>query len=122
MQINLPANGLYIPDYDQEKARCIEFIKSFADQRLHDDTVHGKLKYMRALQRVANKESKLIELELDDIKEYFSAQKDAHFIERIQRNTATYVSIFSEVIDHNMPQPTVNFKEEDLSTFDVLME
>jgi hypothetical protein len=52
----------------------------------------------------------------------FRAQKDAHFIERIQRNTATYVNIFSEVIDNNMPQPTVNFKDEDLSTFDVLME
>jgi len=44
------------------------------------------------------------------------------FIERIQKNTATYVNLFCHVIDENMPQPTVNFKDEDLTTFDVLME
>lgn len=44
------------------------------------------------------------------------------FIERIQRNTTTYVNLFSQVIDENLPAPTVNFKEEDLTTFDVLME
>lgn len=44
------------------------------------------------------------------------------FLDRIQRNSATYVNLFSTVIDENMPLPTVNFKEEDLTTFDVLME
>lgn len=34
----------------------------------------------------------------------------------------TYVNLFSQIIDENMPVPTVNFKEEDLTTFDVLME
>ena len=43
-------------------------------------------------------------------------------MERIIRNTATYVNIFSQIIDDNLPQPTVNFKEEDMNTFDVLME
>jgi len=44
------------------------------------------------------------------------------FLDRIQRNTQTYVNLFSQVVDENMPQATVNFKDEDLSSFDVLME
>lgn len=43
-------------------------------------------------------------------------------MERIQKNTATYANLFSNVIDELMPQATVNFKDEDLTTFDVLME
>ena len=52
----------------------------------------------------------------------FSAAKDVNFVERITRNTDRYIKIFSNVIDEKMPQPTVNFKEEDLSTFDLLMD
>ena len=32
-----------------------------------------------------------------------------------------YVSLFASVIDANMPQPTVNFREDQLTTFEILM-
>lgn len=32
-----------------------------------------------------------------------------------------YVSLFSHAIDQNMPQPTVNFREDQLTTFEILM-
>lgn len=32
-----------------------------------------------------------------------------------------YVSLFSQAIDQNMPQPTVNFREDQLTTFEILM-
>jgi len=38
------------------------------------------------------------------------------------RNTATYVNIFSQVVDDNLPKPTINFKDEDLTSFDLLMD
>jgi hypothetical protein len=47
--------------------------------------------------------------------------KDIGFLERIQSNTMRYISLFSQVIDANMPQPQRNFKDDDYTTQDVLM-
>jgi len=122
MQISLPSNQLYLPDYEAEKSRCIDFITTFQDPRLPEDPIHSKLKYQILMQRVANKESKLIGVDLEDIKEFFSATKDLGFVERLLSNTARYVSLIAQVIDQHMPMASVNFKEEDLSTFDVIMQ
>ena len=73
-------------------------------------------------QRIANKETKLIEIELDDIKEFFSATRDKNFVERVVKNTTTYVGLFASIIDQNMPKPSVNFREEDLTRYDLIME
>jgi hypothetical protein len=40
MQINLPVNQLYLPDYEAEKSRCVDFITTFEDPALEEDTVH----------------------------------------------------------------------------------
>lgn len=50
------------------------------------------------------------------------AQRDASFVERITRNAATYVKLFHDVIDSVMPKPTLNFRDEDLTSFDVIMD
>lgn len=71
---------------------------------------------------MANKERKLLELEIDDVKDFFSANRDHGFIERIMKNAATYCKIFNEVIDVHMPNPSLNFREEDLTSFDVIMD
>ena len=63
----------------------------------------------------------MIEIEIDDIKDFFSAARDSAFVERVLINTSRYVDIFSQVIDQNMPRPTVNFREEDQQPFDILM-
>jgi hypothetical protein len=73
-------------------------------------------------QRVANKESKILEVELDDIREHFSAARDSSFIDRVMANTLRYVELMAVVCDQNMPKPSVNFREEDLTSFDVLMQ
>ena len=38
------------------------------------------------------------------------------------RNAATYVKLFNEVLDAHMPKPSLNFRDEDLTSFDVIME
>lgn len=38
------------------------------------------------------------------------------------KNAATYVKIFNEVIDVHMPNPSLNFRDEDLTSFDVIMD
>jgi hypothetical protein len=62
-----------MPDYDMEKHKCADFITTFEDPRLNVDSLHGKLKYMRLLQSVANRDTKLIEIEMDDIRDHFSS-------------------------------------------------
>ena len=71
---------------------------------------------------MANKQSKTVHIEVEDIKEFFTAAKDQGFVNRIMINTTRYVDLISKKIDELMPQPTVNFKEEDLSTFEVIMQ
>lgn len=71
---------------------------------------------------MANRESRLIEIEIDDIKEFFSANRDHGYVERIIKNANTYVKIFNEVIDLLMPKASTNFRDEDLTSFDVIME
>ena len=33
-----------------------------------------------------------------------------------------YVSLFSMMIDKNMPSPSINFREDQLSTFEIIMQ
>jgi hypothetical protein len=37
-------------------------------------------------------------------------------------NTSRYVDLLSKTIDEHMPNSNINFKEEDLSTFEVIMQ
>ena len=53
---------------------------------------------------------------------FYSSAKDVPFVERVLINTSRYVSLFSLVVDKNMPNPTINFKDDDLSSFDVIMQ
>jgi DNA replication licensing factor MCM7 len=53
---------------------------------------------------------------------YFSGHTDRGFVERVVTNTARYIALFSQAIDTNMPSPSINFNDEDLSTFDIIMQ
>jgi len=74
------------------------------------------------MQEIANKSSKTLEIAVEDIKEFFTAAKDQGFVERVLINTSRYVDLLSKIVDELMPGPTVNFKDEDLSTFEVIMQ
>jgi len=77
---------------------------------------------MTQLQKVANRENLQIEIELEDLKEFFDSARDHGFVERIRTNTARYMAIFSEVIDKHMPQPSREFTEDEHSCFDIVMQ
>ena len=62
---------------------------------------------MIQLQRVANKQSEVIDIEMDDLKEFFDTVADIGFIDRVEKNTTRYIKLFSEVIDNAMPEPSV---------------
>jgi DNA replication licensing factor MCM7 len=77
---------------------------------------------MIQLQKVANRQSNIIEIELDDLKEFFATIRDMRFVERVRINTSRYIGLFSSVIDTAMPMPTVQAREEDQTTFDIVMQ
>ena len=58
---------------------------------------------MTMLQKVANKESAIIEIELEDLKEFFDSIRDIGFVERVRINTTRYIALFSSIIDQAMP-------------------
>jgi uncharacterized glyoxalase superfamily protein PhnB len=55
------------------------------------------------LQKVANKESQIIEIELEDLKEFFDSIRERGFVERVRINTTRYIALFSSIIDQSMP-------------------
>jgi len=85
----------YLPDYDGEINKCTDFITTFQDPSIKEDPIHGKLKYMATLQKVANKQLEGIEIELEDIREFFNSAKDSGFVERVRINTTRYINLFS---------------------------
>lgn len=71
---------------------------------------------------MANRESKLVEVELDDLRDHFSAARDGSFLDRVLKNTVRYVELFSLTCDQQMPKPTKNFSDQDYTPFDVIMQ
>ena len=55
------------------------------------------------LQKIANKETGVIEIELEDLKEFFDSIRDIGFVERVRINTTRYIALFSSIIDQAMP-------------------
>lgn len=122
LQVN---RDVYTPDYDGEINKCTEFITSFQDPsitRNKEDPIHGKLKYMTKLQNVANRSTIIIEIELEDIREFFDQAKDSGFVKRVCVNTHRYVQLFSTIIDQHMPAPSINILEDSLSATEITMQ
>ena len=114
-----------MPDYDGETKRCSDFITTFSDPsipREQFDPIHGNLKYMTMLQSVVNKKLDMIIIEMDYLREFFNANKDQGFIERVRMNTQRYIKLFSSVIDSNLPLPSEQIDEDKLTTFDIVMQ
>jgi hypothetical protein len=73
-------------------------------------------------QQVVDKKKNLISIELDDLHEFFNAVRDRGFVERVKQNTSRYIKLFSNVIDANLPYPSRQFSDEELSSFDIVMQ
>ncbi|TCD67279.1 Mcm2-7 hexameric complex component [Steccherinum ochraceum] len=85
----------------------------FADLGLdeEDENPANRLKYMKQLQKVANREQQMLVIELEDIHQFEGNVAD--LVGRIRNNTRRYVQLFSEVVDKIMPTPTKDISEHD---------
>ncbi|XP_021768765.1 DNA replication licensing factor MCM7 [Chenopodium quinoa] len=96
-------------DYEQDRGLARDFLVNFAD-------IHGEAKYMNILQDVANRKSRAIQIDLEDLYNY--KDSDDEFVRKVTENTKRYIGIFAEAIDELMPEPTEPFVDDD---HDILM-
>ncbi|KAL7283687.1 hypothetical protein ACG7TL_003123 [Trametes sanguinea] len=120
-------------DYNAEKDRIKQFLSTFTsrdkdlienmaniDLQDDDDTPlrTKNIKYMDQLQRIANREQEMLVIDLEDISEH--ERTVAELVSRIRKNARRYVSLFSDVVDELMPQPTKDISEHD-EVIDVIL-
>ncbi|KAK7034043.1 DNA replication licensing factor MCM7 [Paramarasmius palmivorus] len=131
--MSLPVYHLDV-DYEAEKDKINNFLSTFKSTEKDLDTTFSNihisddddgaqsellsLKYMRQLQRIANRDQQMLLIDLEDI--HTHEGNVAELVERIQQNTRRYVSLFSEVVDKLMPTPTKDISDQD-EVIDVLL-
>ncbi|KAH0782155.1 hypothetical protein KY290_001753 [Solanum tuberosum] len=96
-------------DFNRDKDLAKDFLSNFSDS-------NGEAKYMNILQDVANRKTKAIEIELEDLADY--KDLDEEFLRRIAENTKRYITILASAIDELMPEPTEALPDDD---HDILM-
>ncbi|KAF5838118.1 DNA replication licensing factor Mcm7-like protein [Dunaliella salina] len=88
-------------NYEEETARCELFLKNYIDPNTND------LKYAKILQSIANRETRKLIVELDDVEEFFDEGEhaDPKFISNIESNTKRYLALFASAASAALPRP-----------------
>ncbi|KAF9566354.1 MCM-domain-containing protein [Agrocybe pediades] len=73
---------------------------------------------MNLQQRIANRDQQMLSIDLEDILAHQHTVNE--LVSRIRNNTRRYVSLFSEVVDKLMPQPTKDISDQD-EVIDVIL-
>lgn len=107
-------DGIDFPDYAKELESAVKFINQFQDA--YDLDKSNVYKYRQALQDIANRESKVFRVELDDVMQF-----DDQLVLRIEENAQRYVRLFEAAADDLLDtiEPTVDITGMD-DVLDVL--
>ncbi|GAX82599.1 hypothetical protein CEUSTIGMA_g10025.t1 [Chlamydomonas eustigma] len=95
-----------LANYDDDKGNVQLFLQNFIDTSLDEDTFP---KYMQILQEVANRERRIVLIELNDVEAFVDSSEDEslkNLVENIEGNCKRYQYLFSEVIDDILPRAT----------------
>lgn len=92
------------PNFVDDSAKCATFFSTFK-------APDGRLKYMDMLQEVANRERRVIAIELADLDDFGA---DPDFVHSVQRNTLRYQRHFATAVDGLMPEANVDLENKDL--------
>ncbi|KAF9535247.1 minichromosome maintenance protein mcm7p [Crepidotus variabilis] len=133
--MSLPAASNIHINYESEKDRIRDFLSKFKGSEEKDlaqnfanidigdrdegaQTEAESAKYLRQLQRVANREQQMLVIKLEDILTHENTSSE--LVTRIQGNGRRYVSLFCDVIDQLMPEPTKDISDQD-EVIDVIL-
>lgn len=101
-------------DYERLGQTAKDFISDFKDAT-------GTHKYLSILQKIADRETDQVVIELDDMEQYEkNRMEDLGLLKEIQKNTTHMVELFSTVIDGLLPEPTRDLQVDD-EIIDVLI-
>lgn len=115
-------------NYGEIKAVIRDFLSTFKDTATTDDMDIDGPKYMALLQRVANRDTSTIYIELDDLKRYqdnafvgsSQTSDPSRIVDYVTRNTHHYIELFLTVVDELMPEPTKDISYKD-DVIDVIL-
>ncbi|CAN6674775.1 DNA replication licensing factor Mcm7p [Trichomonascus vanleenenianus] len=126
-------------DYTVLKEKIKSFVKDFktsavdasGDVNMENASSTHK-KYMDVLTKVTNREASIVQIDLDDVKQFEEAiaadeaggiMPDAPatpLLDEICKNAARYIELFSQAVDEVMPLPTVDISYKD-EVLDVIL-
>ncbi|PPQ93221.1 hypothetical protein CVT25_015219 [Psilocybe cyanescens] len=132
--MSLPVENISIK-YDDEKERIKDFLSKFKGAQAKDleqdfanigiddendaaAAENRSLKYMHQLQQIANRDQQMLIVDLEDVLTHENTTSE--LVTRIRSNTGRYVTLFSEVVDKLMPQPTKDISDQD-EVIDVIL-
>lgn len=117
-------------NYNDIKTQVRDFFTHFKASASEDamdiDEMSTGVKYLDLFQKIANRETTTIYVDLDDIKlyqenQFYSSQPLANdLVSQVQKNAYHYVELFSSVVDELMPEPTKDISYKD-DVLDVIL-
>ena len=98
------------PDFDTHSSILRDFLQNYSDKTIEKDKIHDKHKYMINLQKISNRQSKVLEIHFDDLESFL--EKEFIIYQYLQRNTKRYLKILYEIVDSIMPKRSLELKED----------
>ncbi|PNW77889.1 hypothetical protein CHLRE_10g455850v5 [Chlamydomonas reinhardtii] len=112
-----------MPNHSKAASYCEKFLKNFVDES--NDNDKESIKYMAQLQQIANRNSKVLRIDLDDVDSFVeqdqSDERYPSFVGELERNTRTFQRLFAEAADRLMPAPDA-LANSKMDVFDILSE
>lgn len=115
-----------LADYKSQKDQLVDFLKNYkstnnvAAEEFEEDAETVREpgpKYMRVLQRIADRQSSTLVFELQDLLEY---SEDRRLLNDILNNTKSYSNLICKAVDEAMPSPITDIGDEE-GVLDVIM-
>ena len=99
----------FYPQMEGEKTKCENFLANYMKG--------DEYPYARQLQEIANRERKLLEIELDEVLDH---KQDEEFVNNIKRNSKRYVKLFETAAESLLPTASTPVRSADV--FDILVQ
>jgi len=117
--MSAPKKSAY-PNISDDSEKCLRFLSQFIDDYTAAAASGagpegGAKKYMKQLQQIADRESNVLNIELDDIKAF----GDEEFRYNILSNTKRYETLFYAAADSLMPAPSRDLSHAEMTPEEV---